>query len=140
MARTKNSRNASGSGSIRQRPNGTWEGRYTAGIDKATGKTIRRSIYGKTQKEVRERLRQITNDIDTEMYVAPCAMKYSDWLQIWLKDYLIGRSLKRSVSTKAMHATILYLHWVIIAWMHLNLKPFRSASTRLHAVIYLPKP
>ncbi len=92
MARTKNSRNASGSGSIRQRSNGTWEGRYTAGIDKATGKPIRRSIYGKTQKEVRERLRQITNDIDTEMYVAPCAMKYSDWLQIWLKDYLIGRS------------------------------------------------
>ena len=50
MARTKNCRSASGSGNIRKRPNGTWEGRYTAGTDERTGKSIRRSVYGKTQK------------------------------------------------------------------------------------------
>lgn len=92
MARTKNCRSASGSGNIRKRPNGTWEGRYTAGTDERTGKSIRRSVYGKTQKEVRERLRQITNDIDTGSYVAPCSMKYSEWINIWLSEYLTGRS------------------------------------------------
>ena len=92
MARTKNCRSASGSGNIRKRPNGTWEGRYTAGTDERTGKSIRRSVYGKTQKEVRERLRQITNDIDTGSYVAPCSMKYSEWIDIWLSEYLTGRS------------------------------------------------
>ena len=92
MARTKNCRSASGSGNIRKRPNGTWEGRYTAGTDERTGKSIRRSVYGKTQKEVRERMRQITNDIDTGSYVAPCSMKYSEWIDIWLSEYLTGRS------------------------------------------------
>ena len=80
---------------VRQRqypPNGTWEGRYTAGTDERTGKSIRRSVYGKTQKEVRERMRQITNDIDTGSYVAPCSMKYSEWIDIWLSEYLTGRS------------------------------------------------
>ena len=77
---------------VRKRPNGTWEGRYTAGTDERTGKSIRRSVYGKTQKEVRERLRQITNDIDTGSYVAPCSMKYSEWIDIWLSEYLTGRS------------------------------------------------
>ena len=47
---------------------------------------------GLRQKEVRERLRQITNDIDTGSYVAPCSMKYSEWSDIWLSEYLTGRS------------------------------------------------
>ncbi|HHU03003.1 MAG: hypothetical protein ACOX54_01060 [Christensenellales bacterium] len=46
----KKTRNPQGMGSIRQRPNGTWEGRYTLGVDPATGKQLQRSIYGKTQK------------------------------------------------------------------------------------------
>ena len=57
---TRDSRGTSGGGNIRQRPDGRWEGRYTAGIDPGTGKQIQKSIYGKTQKEVRERLRKIT--------------------------------------------------------------------------------
>ena len=42
-------RSASGTGSIRKRPDGRREGRYTVGIDPKTGKQIRRSVYGKTQ-------------------------------------------------------------------------------------------
>ena len=92
MAQTKKTRSAAGNGTIRKRKDGTWEGRYTAGTDPKTGRQIRRSIYGKTQKEVRERLRQITTDVDTGAYVAPCAMKFSEWLDIWLEEYLTGRS------------------------------------------------
>lgn len=92
VAPTKKTRSAAGNGNIRKRKDGTWEGRYTVDTDPQTGKQLRRSIYGKTQKEVRERLRQITSDVDTGEYVAPCAMKFSEWLDIWLEEYLTGRS------------------------------------------------
>lgn len=49
----KKNRNANGAGSIRQRANGKWEARVTVGTNPGTGKPIRRSIYGNTQKEVR---------------------------------------------------------------------------------------
>ena len=92
VAQKKKTRSAAGNGNIRKRKDGTWEGRYTVGTDPKTGKQLRRSIYGRTQKEVRERLRQITSDVDTGEYVAPCAMKFSEWLDIWLEEYLTGRS------------------------------------------------
>lgn len=92
VAQVKKTRNAAGNGNIRKQKDGTWEGRYTAGADPKTGRQIRHSIYGKTQKEVREQLRQITTDVDTGAYVAPCAMKFSEWLDIWLEEYLTGRS------------------------------------------------
>jgi hypothetical protein len=50
------SKNARGAGSIRQRPDGRWEARYSVGFNPATGRQIQKSIYGKTQKEVRQKL------------------------------------------------------------------------------------
>ena len=43
MAKKSNTRTAQGSGSIRQRPDGRWEARYTVGHDPGTGKQIRKS-------------------------------------------------------------------------------------------------
>ena len=88
MAKKKNTRAASGSGSIRQRPDGRWEGRATVGVDPGTGKAIRRSVYGKSQREVRERLTEITNQVDRGTYSAPCKMKLGQWLDTWTEDYL----------------------------------------------------
>ena len=48
---------ANGEGSIRKRKDGRWEGRYTAGRDPATGKTIYKNVLGKTRGEVKEKLR-----------------------------------------------------------------------------------
>jgi len=39
---------ANGEGSIRRKPNGRWEGRYTVGVDPATGKAIQKSVSGRT--------------------------------------------------------------------------------------------
>ena len=44
-------RNAQGAGSIRERKDGLWEARYTVGRNPATGKQVRKSVYGKTQQE-----------------------------------------------------------------------------------------
>ena len=47
---------ANGEGNIRKRKDGRWEGRYTAGYDEKTGKRITKSVLGKTQAEVKEKL------------------------------------------------------------------------------------
>ncbi len=87
----KSSRNAQGGGSIRQRPDGRWEGRYTAGRDPGTGKQVQRSVYGATQKEVRQKLAQITAAIDRGTYQAPNRITVSIWLQEWLETYCSGK-------------------------------------------------
>ena len=88
---TRKTKGAKGGGTIRQRPDGRWEARYTLGIDPGTGKQIQKSVYGKTQKEVRQKLTAITAEIDSGMFTQePCKMTVNEWLDIWLKDYQIG--------------------------------------------------
>ena len=87
---TRKTKGAKGGGTIRQRPDGRWEARYTLGIDPGTGKQIQKSVYGKTQKEVRQKLTAITAEIDSGTYQEPCKMTVNEWLDIWLKDYQIG--------------------------------------------------
>ena len=41
---------------MRKRPDGRWEGRYTAGRDPTTGKAIYKNVLAKTQKECKEKL------------------------------------------------------------------------------------
>lgn len=84
----KNTKNAKGGGTIRQRPDGRWEARFTVGRDPGTGKQVQRSVYGATQKEVRQKLAQITAAIDNGTYIAPIKMTVGQWLDIWSRDYL----------------------------------------------------
>ena len=86
----KATRNAQGGGSIRQRKDGTWEGRYTVGKDPGTGKPIRPSVYGATQEEVRKKIGQATNAIDEGTYFEPEKITVGRWLDIWVEEYTIG--------------------------------------------------
>lgn len=81
-------KNAKGGGTIRQRPDGRWEARYTVGRDPGTGKQIQRSVYGSTQKDVRQKLAQAVAAIDSGTYTAPQKMTVGEWLDIWQRDYL----------------------------------------------------
>lgn len=83
----KSKKSAKGAGTIRKRSDGRWEARFTAGFDPATGKQIQKSIYGKTQREVRERLSQTTVEVDDGTYIEPCLMTVEEWVTIWLKEY-----------------------------------------------------
>ena len=47
-----------GEGTIGKRKDGRWEARYTVGRDPDTGKLIRKNILGKTQAEVRAKLKE----------------------------------------------------------------------------------
>jgi len=88
-------RNAQGGGSIRQRKDGTWEARYTTGRNPSTGKQMQKSIYGKTQNEVRKKLAQATVAIDEGIYVEPSRLTVGAWLDIWLSEY-VNNSVKLS--------------------------------------------
>lgn len=85
MAKMK--RNANGSGTIYKRDDGRWEGKYSIAASDGSGKYIRKSVYGKTQEEVRKKLTEITAEIDDGTYVEPKKMKLKDWLIIWLNEY-----------------------------------------------------
>ena len=93
----KSGRAASGDGSIRKKivkKNGKeytyWEGRYTCGFDPKTGKQKQRSISGKTQAEVAQKLREVTAEIGQGTFKEACKLTVGEWSIIWDKDYLIG--------------------------------------------------
>jgi len=67
---------------------GRWEARFTTGFDPASGKQIQKSIYGKTQKDVREKLAQITTELDDGTYLEPTKDTVGEWLDIWLETYV----------------------------------------------------
>ena len=83
----KNTRAASGSGSIRQRADGTWEARLTVGTDPGTGKPIRKSVYGRSQAEARKRMTATQRAIDNGTYQAPDKTTVSQWLDTWMEPF-----------------------------------------------------
>lgn len=87
-------RAANGTGTIRKKSvtrNGKkyeyWEARYTEGADPGTGKQVQRSITGKTQKEVAQKLKAATAAIDSGSYTAPNKQTVGQWLDAWIATY-----------------------------------------------------
>lgn len=95
LSTNKKRKSVSGMGSIRKiertikgKKYTYFEARYTEGFDPGTGKQIQRSITGKTQKEVAQKLKAVTTALDEGTYKAPCKMTVGEWLDIWTSDYL----------------------------------------------------
>ena len=79
-------RRANGEGSIRKRKDGRWEGRYTAGRDPVTGKAIYKNVLGKTQAEVKEKLKAaIKKSSALDIKAEHCTV--GQWLDTWLENY-----------------------------------------------------
>ena len=80
-------RRANGEGSIRKRPDGRWEGRYTAGRDPETGKTVYKNVLGKTQAEVKVKLKQAIQE-STEVDALKAAQyTVGQWMDVWFENY-----------------------------------------------------
>ena len=77
-----------GTGSIRRRKSGLWEGRYTVGRDPATGKQLQRSLYGHSWAEVRSRLNAALAEVGAAGYTEPTNMTLGAWMEKWLKEYV----------------------------------------------------
>ena len=80
-------RRSNGEGSIRKRKDGRWEGRYTAGHDPETGKAIYKNVLGKTQAEVREKLRQAITDAEKLDFSKTGQYTVGQWMDIWFENY-----------------------------------------------------
>ena len=80
-------RGANGGGSIRQREDGTWEARITLGTNPGTGKPVRKSIYGKTQKEVRQKMQKALVEVDEGTFTQQSKITVKQWLETWLAEY-----------------------------------------------------
>ena len=78
---------ANGEGSIRRKPNGRWEGRYTLGIDPVTGRAVQKSVSAKTQAECKEKLNRAIRDNrgipmnHNEDYTV------AEWCRLWFETY-----------------------------------------------------
>ncbi len=77
-----------GEGSIRKRKNGTYEARITIGFDEHTGKQIFKSVYARTQKEIKCKLESLIGDrVDKTCNEAELTV--SKWLDDWMRDFLV---------------------------------------------------
>ena len=85
-----NARRDRGDGSIRKRPNGSFEGRFSY-TDTNTGKRMEKSVYAPTQSEVKRKLKelikQIENKGENNEYVKPSNITLGDWMDTWMKEY-----------------------------------------------------
>ena len=84
-----------GEGSVYQRKDGLWSARVTIGYDQHTGKQKRKEVYGKTKREVIDKLMEMQDEINKGTFVDPTNVTLGEWLPVWLEDYK-KRALKNS--------------------------------------------
>ena len=77
---------ANGEGNIRKRKDGRWEGRFTAGHDPATGKQVIKSVLGKTQAEVKEKLKKAMDDVQKVNFTKTGKYTVGTWMDEWFEN------------------------------------------------------
>ena len=87
-----------GEGTIGKRKDGRWEARYIAGRDPETGKQIRKSILGKTQAEVRTKLKEALAEATRSMWSNPANITW----QVGCRLVLAVCAAKRARNDRAL--------------------------------------
>lgn len=77
-------RRAHGEGTIFQLPNGKWQADVSLGY-KPDGKRSRKSLYGRTQKEVRQKLDAIKQQVAQGTF-STAKLTVAEYLEQWLKE------------------------------------------------------
>lgn len=90
----KDTRRAKGTGNLRKRtverdgkPYTYWEAAVTVGYDPGTGKQIRKTFTGKTQKEVREKMQAAAVAVQNGDFFDPAKITLGEWFDLWFMDY-----------------------------------------------------
>ena len=78
---------ANGEGSIRKRSDGRWEGRCTTGHDPETGKPIYKNVLGKTQAEVKAKLKAAMETKEKIDYTRTDKFTVGEWATVWFENY-----------------------------------------------------
>ena len=75
-------------GNIRQRTDGRWEVRLSAGIDYKTGKPKRTSTCCNTKQEAIAILQEQAHDIRVNGWRDPMSVTLGEWYEYWLVTYM----------------------------------------------------
>lgn len=78
----------SGTGTIRQRKDGRWEGRAVVGYDdKGLPKT--KNVLAKTKHECQEKLTKLMETVGSAKSEKVCAdMPFGEWMDFWYQTYI----------------------------------------------------
>lgn len=101
------SKRSNGEGSVRQRPNGTWEARLSY-LDPATETRKSVSFYGPTDADVREQMKNARDRIDREEPVKDSKQKLADYMKHWSETTLEAST--RAESTKSLYRSLARKH------------------------------
>ena len=78
-------RRGNGEGSIYQRADGRWCATITVGYDER-GKRRRRTVFGRTKKEVRDELTKLSNQKLNGTLRGPSRLTVVQFLKRWIED------------------------------------------------------
>ncbi len=79
-------RRSNGEGNIRKRKDGRWEGRYTAGINQENGKQVFKNVLGKSQAEVKEKLKKALADSQRVDLAKQGKYTVGTWMDAWFEN------------------------------------------------------
>lgn len=89
MTTRRTQRRANGEGSISQRPDGRWTGQ--AYVTQSDGKRVRRTVYGRTRKEVERKVSDLVANEDRGRRLAPLSLTVEAYLREWLDQVVSTR-------------------------------------------------
>lgn len=101
------SKRANGEGSVRQRPNGRWEGRLSY-LDPVTEERKSVSVYGSTDAECRKKLREVSKRVERGQPAKDSTMPVGLWVKEWRESSLLASN--RRPTTKALYAGLARKH------------------------------
>lgn len=78
---------SNGEGSIIKRQDGRWSAYISNVLDPSTGKLKRKYFYGKTQKEVLNKLTEARNKQNTGRVIDPVKITLGEFLDLWLQEF-----------------------------------------------------
>ena len=100
---------ANGEGTVLKRKDGKgWQGQVSTGRDPETGKLRRITFYGKTQKDVQQKMTKTITEINSNSFIQPHTIKVWEWFERWLEDYKKPPKLK--LSTYVSYEMIIRQH------------------------------
>lgn len=95
---------ANNEGSIYKDKQGRWRGQVT--LPSTDGKVKKKYFYGKTKKEVTDKVNELLNQLRTGTYVEPCKMTLYEWLCTWLDTF----NSDIRMTTKVNYETYVHKH------------------------------
>ena len=100
-------RRDSGSGTIRKRSDGRWEGRVLVGYDeKGLPKT--KNVLAKTKMECEAKLEKLKGEVGiVKRDKAKPSMLFGEWIDFWYQNY---KKLSLRPSTQATYENVIYKH------------------------------